>query len=33
VTWRAFEGYGHILFGRNGALLNWLAKEGADSVP
>jgi dienelactone hydrolase len=45
VTWRTFEGYGHILIGRNGALLprvapeswpvllNWLAKEGADSVP
>ena len=45
VTWRTFEGYGHLLVGRNGALLprvapeswpvllNWLAKEGADSVP
>jgi len=39
VTWRIFEGYGHLLVGRNGALLprvapeswpvllNWLAKE------
>jgi pimeloyl-ACP methyl ester carboxylesterase len=45
VTWQVFEGYGHILVGRKRALLprvapeswpvllNWLAKEGADSVP
>jgi dienelactone hydrolase len=45
VTWNVFDGYGHILVGRRGALLprvapeswpvllNWLAKEGADSVP
>lgn len=45
VTWRVFDGYGHILVGRHGTLLprvapeswpvllDWLAKEGADSVP
>jgi dienelactone hydrolase len=45
VTWQVFEGYGHLLLGRKGGLfphvapeswpvlLNWLAKEGADSVP
>ena len=45
VTWQVFEGYGHLLIGGKGSLLprvapqswpvllNWLAKEGADSVP